>query len=435
MLSWFKKIDSSDKISVLLLFCIVLTVQVIIALMWQERNVFSQYDVVFDTDPIRWHITFADGWGPEHIMHPLSNYLVAVPIRIIQLIGSTTGLIEDGGAFRNSLVVYVAPFFTALKAVSFYCIFRVLNFNLVQTLLATGIAILSFSSVVFGSVPSSYPLTGFGFAFVTLCTILIIKKESKISRGMLYVASIFTIGISSSNVMFVGWLKWFEYIAKDIKPVKGFTRAVLMTAPLLISIFIAFYALNHIVSELREQPVSEGEFSNLQDFLSKYVPPIEVQGEKALRFPEMITRTFIATVPTNNPDSGLFEHGDPIKVELSYIKKDVDVFSIIYGIVGLLVVGGGALIASRRDDIWKPLILSMLVTLGTFWLFFTWFGLGVFLYSQNWYVPCMFFIAAWLNTGFFHSKLGRSLVIALLVIMLVGDIYVINEVTQRFVPA
>ncbi len=423
-----------DILYTVLLFIIVFLGQITIAYMWQERNVFSQYDVVFDTDPIRWHISFADGWGPEHIMHPLGNYLIAVPIRIIQLIGSAVGLIDDGAAFRNAIVVYVAPFFTALKAVCFYYIFRALKFDIIQTLLATAIAMLSFSSVVFGAVPSSYPLTGFGFAFVTLCSILVIKNASKVRIGMLYLASIFTIGISSSNVMFVGWMKWSEYLSKGIAPMKSFWRAVFVTAPLLIAIFTVFFALNHIVSELRDQPVSEGEFSNLQDFLSKYVPPIEVQAEKAVRFPEMITRTFIATVPINNPDTSRLLHDDPIKVELSYIKKDVDIFAILYGVFGLVLIICGASNALKRDDIWKPLMTSMLASLATFWIFFAWFGLGVFLYSQNWYVPCMLLVASCLNTDFFNSPRGRMLLCALLVYMLVSDIYVINDVTQRFVP-
>lgn len=429
--------DSSwkDKYSISILFIVVFSGQAILASNWSSKNVFAQFNIIFDADPSLWMDMFTSGWGPEHIMHPLGNYLISIPIRVIDAIGSVLGIIEDKEHFKMQLALYVAPFFTALKGVSYYIVFRLLKLNEIHSLLATGFAVLSFSSIVFGSTPSSYPLSGYAFVLTSLCAISIVRFSNSLSKTAYYFASVFAVGITASNILFIGWLRWFINMENEIKPVLSLKKAITNSFAILAFTIVAFFTLNFIASSVRGTEPAKSEALYFVEFLGKYVPPIEMQIEKALRFPEMMTRTIVPTVPVQNPDTNLFEFKAPIKVELSYIKQDFNIFSALYTLVAFLLIGGGAFHAYRISRIWQLLTLSSVAIIVSYWIFYSWIGLSIYLYSQTWHGPVLFLMSGWLSRPFFNSKLGIGCLVTLLLAMFAGNLYVLQYITKWFVPS
>ena len=69
-------------------------------------------------------------------------------------------------------------------------------------------------------------------------------------------------------------------------------------------------------------------------------------------------------------------------------------------------------------------------TVLTFGALYSWFGLNTYLFSQAWQVPCMVLLAAWFNLPFFRTKLGNVCVVAGLLALVVGDLYVLSIMNQ-----
>lgn len=425
---------SRDIMSALTIFSAVLVGEVILASFWSSKGVFDQFNIIFDADAALWLDMFSTGWTPDHLMHPYGNYLVSIPIKILSEIGSLTGLTDDPTSFSRRLALYIAPFFTALKSVCFYILFRMLNFTTLHSTLITIFSVLSFSSVVFGATPSSYPLSGFAFTFTILCSMLVIKYSNKYSNALYYGASLFAVGLTSSNIIFVGWMRWFINLSRGCNPYKSLLNAMLNSAALLLFVIISFYTLNHIVSKVRDVDPTSSQSEYLAQFLDKYVPPISVQAEKAVRFPEMMGRSIVATMPVQNPDTNLFEYNDPIKVELSYVKKDFDYVSLICTLVALILIGGGGIINYHKGGILKFLTISSAAAIISYWGFYSWLGMSIFIYSQIWHIPVVFLASGWLHKPLFSNRLGMGLIVTILFLMLISNIYVISTFSEWFVP-
>jgi len=430
----FKSIKNIDRIDLLCAFSIFTTVMVlqsILANIWAEKGIFDQYEIIFDSDPNEWLLFYSTGYGFESLQHPLANYIVSPFLRIIEKICSIFGMVEDSEAFKLTLSLYVAPFVTALKAVTFYTIFRLLNITWLQALLASAIAALAFSSVVFGATPESYPISGFAFALLILCAICVVMFDTKIAKFGLYATSILAIGATLSNVIFVGWTMWFINHRKGFSLFSSWYRAVFSSGIILIITIVMSLVAQKAVSELRsEEPINHD--TNTLEFLASYVPPTKVKIEKFYRFPEMVAKSIIPTFPGHNPDSQVFKFDMPIKIEFSYLKNEYDIWSLIYTIMTIFLIGGGCKIAHQIEGNWKSLAVSSLAALGTYWAFYTWFGLSMFLYSQNWYVPSILLLASWLNKPTFSSTHGILLLSSVVIALTIANLITLNFINGQF---
>lgn len=431
MLKTIKNIERVDLLSAFSLFIIVMVLQSILANIWAEKGLFDQFEIIFDSDPNEWLLFYSTGYGFESLQHPLANYIVSPFLRIIEKIFSIFGLVEDSKTFKLALSLYVAPFVTALKAVTFYTIFRLLNIGWLQALLASTIAALAFSSVVFGATPESYPISGFVFALLTLCSISVVTFDTKLAKVGFYAASILAIGATLSNVIFVGWTIWFINHQKGLSPFSSWYYAVFKSGAVLIITILLSLALGKVVAELRGEEISDHD-TNTLEFLASYVPPLETQIEKFYRFPEMVARTIIPTFPVHNPDSQVFKFDMPIKIEFSYLKKEYDIWSLFYTAMAFLLIGGGGKIACQKGGKWNSLAFASFATLITYWVFYTWFGLSMFLYSQNWYVPSILLLAGWLNKLIFNSTRGIFILSAVVVALVIANIITLNFINVQF---
>lgn len=140
-------------------------------------GVFQQYNVLFDADPNTRLICFATGWGGEgrSLAHPNLCNLVNPPIRVLALALQTAGLAGPG--VERQLALVVAPFFATASVVLLYATLLLLG---CRTAFAFTLALLyevSFSQLIFGSIPDHFILGGFSLGLTMWLLIYSIDKR------------------------------------------------------------------------------------------------------------------------------------------------------------------------------------------------------------------------------------------------------------------
>lgn len=412
------------------MFLIVFIFQLKQTMVWSEIGVFDQFDVIFDSDPNLWIHMFAHGWGANTLLHPFCNYLFTIPIRIFEAVASIAGQVDDPVMFREAIVLYISPVCSAIMAVSIYAIFRLLEFDSLKACLVSCLAVLGFSSLTFGSIPSVYTLTSFSNALLMLLAILYSMKASRFTYISFVIVSLFTVSITVSNIIHVGWVYWFMFLAKGDQPMPALVKSVTRSTLILMAIVSAFL----VIDRLTEREDTKGVSETIR-YIELFTPTPMEQVTKIARFPEIVARTIIPTVPVEMPSYPGTELGEAIKVQVSISEIEFGLPSVFFSIVSIIAIGGGALIAYRLDGLWRHMALASLATLLTFGMLHSLFGQYIYLYSQTWYVPCIFLLGAWLNTSFFGTRAGYSVIGVMLLLLLLGDIYVLNHITQTVTPS
>lgn len=418
-----------DIIAIFTISLFVFIFQSMLAASWSSYGVFDQYNVIFDADPNTWKSYFANGWSVGGFTHPLLAYYFSVPLRAIGALASFFGFISDEVQFREALAIYIAPLCGTLKAICLYLVFRLLNLGIFDACLATGFGIVSFSSVVFGATPSPYAVTGLGLALMTLFALLVHIKADRVSHSGLLVAGLFATGTTISNVIHFGWMNWATQTANGRAPVSALVRSVAVGALVLFAALSVFYVL----SEVRGVQRSISDLTVSRDFVERYQPGAQKQIENFVRFPEMVARTFIPTIPAQKENRLAVQHNNIIQFELTFNEIEFGIFPVILGIVSLLVFGGGAVLSYRDGGVWRWMGLASTASILTFGGLYSWFGTNTFLYSQHWQVPAVFLIGAWLNCSFLKSRLGYGLIFGALILMISGNIYVLEKINQRLI--
>lgn len=405
---------------------LVLIAQIILMKIWLSYGVFDQFNVVFDTDPTFWRAQFASGWSSGGFTHPLLPYFFAIPARIASKLAAFAGLISNEVGFRENLAIYVAPLCTAVKAFCLYFTFRLLKLRVIEAALATSFGVLSFSSVVFGAVPSSYAVTGGALALVTLCMLLSSANASRTQAVGFLVAGLIATGTTISNIIHFGWMGWTKLTTHTNKPLDNLIKAILISAVVLIVSLTISFGLGAI----RGGKISVENLSPSTKFFNMYSKSPAGQIENLLRFPEFLARTFIPTIPAHKINVLAARNRDPIKFELTYNKIEFGGVSLLLSLTALVIFGGGTFVSYRQGGTWRYLGLGSAASVLTFGGLYSIFGLNSYLYSQAWQVPAVFLAAAWLNCRVCRSPGFIACAIGILIIMLLGDLYVLQNLNS-----
>ncbi|WP_136681446.1 hypothetical protein [Neptunomonas sp. XY-337] len=420
-------IKKRDALIVAPLFIIIFLAQYLIALKWSSLGIFSQYNIIFDSDPNQTSAIIAHGWNSGGFNHPLLGYYFSIPLRALSYLLDLTGLIEDPEKLRSTLTLFLLPLFTAMKAALIYFSFRLLKLKPAVALIAASISALGFSSIVFGSTPSTYGISSFGLALSLFTALLVKYKPSKASYLSFISSAIFVVGVTSSNIIYIGWLIWFLYRDKEGQPFWfSLMKAVKWSSIILIATLLLsslFSTLKNINSDASQKITTASPSTS---FIQKYTPSFDNQINNIIRFPEIVTRTFIPSIPDTKKNILAIKNDDPIKVELAYLTKPTEAISIVLSLISIGVIIGGFLVTWNTKP-WNNLLLASLASIMTFGALYSLFGLNTYLYSQVWSVPCILIIGALASR--IRSYKGYFIATSVLILMLAGNIYVIEHIT------
>lgn len=423
-------VDRHDMLLALVFGAAVFVAQLILTLRFQSQGVFDQWNVVFDADPNAVRAQLAHGWSLGSAGHPLMPYFFSVPFRFLSIIAAELGMIADQEAFREILALGVPAFLSAIKTICIFLTFRILRLHLVDAILATLITILSFSSLIFGSTPSSYALSGAAIALITLFSLIVSQRSTYVREAGLGISAIFAIGTTISNVVHYGWMLWARYGVNQYSYSRALIRAILAAGLALLLTL----SLSWTLGAAREGAVNPQRVILSADFINQYKPSHMAQLENAIRFPETLARSYIPTTPLQKPNVLALKNNDPIKFELSYNGIRFGLGTIALWLFGLAILFG-ALIAARMGEAWRLFGSASAASILTTGGLFSWFGINTFLYSQYWQVPAAILVGAWVNFLTGKVKYGRVLVVMLAISMAVGDIYVLSQIDAALVAS
>lgn len=420
------RVDGRDLLIAAAFALVVLVVEALIAARLDIAGVFDQYDAVFDTDPVFWHRVFAHGWDRGDVYHPLLTYYFSIPNRAVAWLASIIGIAPDEFALRRSLGVFVAPVVTGIKIGVLYLVFRKLDLQRFLAVAGAAFAALAFSSLVFGALPESYAVTGMAFSLVILYAL-----SDRTASGPLHVAgqvalTIFTIGITISNVIFCGWAEFARRMHR-IGMLNAFLRAVAVCALALLLAVGGGVALNLLRGPDPSNPPAQTEASG-PSFL-KFTNPPAVAAQNFIEMPAFLAMTVVPVVPGQTGNEIAEASMDRHRLQFTY--NDSGGWRVaLLAVAGLLGFGGGAIIAHRAGGAWRIVAWSSLLSILSYGLLYSYFGRNTYLYSQVWYVPCVLLAAAWLRLDCMRTRVAKFCLAAMLGLMLAANLWVLAAILE-----
>src|SRR6185436_7799980 len=194
---------------------------------------------------------------------------------------------------QRTLGVMLVPVASALKTMLVFYLFCRLGFSSLQAALATLLSLVSFSTLIFGSIPESYGLTALAMAIAYFAAAS--AAELTWRRSMLWIAiGVFATGITLTNVVFVALLLW---AASSERPL---VAAGIRVAAIALVIFAVTGASAYVLdlALVEHEPAAGGGASPRSIVLDRVVKPIEKQfvtyhdvgdsGRKLRHFPTAV---------------------------------------------------------------------------------------------------------------------------------------------------
>lgn len=412
-----------DLVIALAFVLTVILAEFLLAVRLDIAGVFDQYDAMFDTDPVFWHRVFAHGWDRGDVYHPLLTYYFSVPNRAIAWLAGVVGITHDQLAYRRTLALLVAPLVTGIKIGMLYLVLRRLELPRPQAVIGTVFAALAFSSLLFGAVPESYPVTGMAFCLLVLHALLAPPVTGQRRFCSELALTVFSVGITVSNVIFCGWTL-FARRMDGLGITRAFGRAVAMGALALLLAVGGSAALDWVRGpDPANPPVAAGD----QPRFMKFTNPPAVAARKLVEFPAFLTLSFVPVVPGQTGNEIGESNLDRYRLQFTY-NDGSPLLMMLLAMAGVLVFGGGAIVAHRAGGAWRWVAWCSLLSIVSYGLLYSYFGRNTYLYSQVWYVPCVLLASAWLRLDFMRTRRGILVLTSALLLLLAADLRVLHSI-------
>lgn len=445
-----------------LLFIIVFSIELTLALKFDSLGYFSKDDILFAANLFSWRGYFSDIqniYFSIYINHPFFN-LLGLLTSFFVYCGQYLNFIDDRQELASFMSLAYVPFFTGLKISFIYLIFRNLKFSVFNGVFVSIFAALSFSSVLFGAMPESYGLTS---SMTALLLFVFIKKWTSFTKGKgvlpYYCTGLFLTGIMLPNFFYVISLYWLS-IYKKLTDARAFRKVIILSIFVLLP--LAVFVVSHkyltldktkvdaiftvdedapsLTDNVTEKNIEQVEIQKTESIDSKeYVLKLlqkkiddvfywysmfmnseERSIENVKKFPLILMKTFFAMDPVNEPGK---------KASLTYETINYSVFSGFLSVFTVVLIVGGGYIAFRRGNVWQILSLSSALTFLFFILVYVvMFGHNRYLYSQQFYMVSLVLMSSWLTLPFFQTKLWYVLSVILIMCLISADIAVLNHI-------
>lgn len=345
-------------------------------------GILSQWDTLFDADPVSYLSEFANGWGGGkrgNFSHPnISNYFNPI-FRVIEKLTSWVPPINHELSTRQYLALFIMPTSSALQAAILFKLIIRLNYTRVLALIITAISTLSFSQIIFGSLPESFGLSSLGIT----CGLFMMTtpgiQEKLFSKRWSLIQTLVS-GITITNVIPIFIMNFFKLLLEKVKPHRSVFRA---GANAVAGVALAF-SISALFDILYQAPKTDTNDAVRNEALATH--PLERFSE----FPVALLHTIIATPPHIRANERAIARDLRIKYVFTFHKINQGIpeylikFSSILFTLALFI--GGAFLY-KGSTIEKKISLASISIIIYNWLFHSFWGTELFLYSQHWLVP------------------------------------------------
>ena len=355
---------------------------------WSSLRVLDQHDVLFDADPVVFLHAFRDGemrirfWRT----HPNVRNLVNPPVRLVA--GAVTLACPEWTAqrARGEVALLVAPLASAVTTVAVFLTLRLLGGSLGAAALGAVLEMLSFSGLVFGSIPESYPLSGALLAMAFLLLADATRPGGRLRPLPWILTGSAATGIVTTNLGLVGILLFIS----AARVLRSRARAAAASVALMLAA-AALAALTLLVVN-----AAYGERVILRHLETKNDPFLRPHPlETARSFPEALVSSVLPAKPAL-VTSEIEVHRDyPIKVMFTIEGSGGLVSRLLRSLViaGFLLLG--ALELARRTGPGPPLLLAAgFVLVFNLVLHAIYRGPDLLLYSMHWHAAMALVLGA-----------------------------------------
>ena len=380
---------------------------------------FDQLDVIFDADPNYRLVDFASGgWRQRCFVHPLLR-MVSLPIWGATTFARSAGItVAPSKTSRRSLALLVAPVCSALAAVVMFRVFLGAGFGDPAAAAGAILHQVTFSQMMFGSIPDHFVLGGLGLSLVLLCG-LVPPTSDRVGWPRWLAVGVFTSGITITQIiptclMFVACCRCGGRGVRETARATALLGGLSVALSLSISSLLTFPIAGSSLLTPAAQAAGYAKF-----FPSR---PLGHAFDAIAALPNSIAPPPARVVPDRRANSDRYK----IRFTLESVRHPGRIFAVWM----LLLVG--AWLGLRSDaPVQRALTLgSVAIVLYNLILHALW-GKEWFLYSQHWLAPMVFLMAAPLrHAGKYRWPVWGAAAIALTLIAS-SNWYRIGEIVAR----
>lgn len=399
-----------DVATVVLLFLASFLLEILLAFAFSDHGLFT-YGALFNTDPWKFIPIVAHGEGSPTFRHPLLQTFFSQPVAISsQIISSIMPDGPDQVGLRETIVLYLTPISSGLKAAALYVLFSALGMKRGPAFIVSCLGVVSFSQVIYGSVPDHFAVSGALLTFVFLLGALAVI-DKRFDRLALWVPlGIVATGVTITNAAIVAIVYAAVQFRYDVEIIRTIARSAALAA-LVIAVTVAvsywFAGMNwYGVSGTASQEWPTGEFI-------RYDPARIIKA--AAKYPAILGYSIFGGTPV------FYERELYDGIVVDYDPRLYPA-EIMFGLSISGVALGGLIFWWRHSAASRWLALAAVASLIFNGLLLAVYGghLDYIVFSQHWHASLLMLVAGWTVAS---SRAVRSLslvVIAISVIVCIG---------------
>lgn len=217
----------------------------------------TQYDVLFNADPITRLDSIANGKAlpNEMVIHPGFKLFFSRPIRLAGKLARAFGAINSSSKaeydFRRSLGLLVVPTVSGLTIALTYGLLLAVGLPRRSALLMSVLAASSFSQLIFGSVPDHMPVTGLSVAICLALVVDMAKNAGSVRFWPWTLAGAFTTTTTITNSIPFALVFATSSLLSTCSPLRAIRRTLLICASSAVVSLVIFGAGRYVC---RSQP-------------------------------------------------------------------------------------------------------------------------------------------------------------------------------------
>jgi len=394
----------------------------------ERFGVYQQYNVLFDADPnVVWH-SFSDLGDEPHtdlyyqrqVAHPNVSAFFAAPIRALAKVLTIVfpGKFENRKHLHRTMALAVVPLMAALYYLVVYRLFLRCAFSILLAGLFTLLALVSFTQLLFGSIPELFAISNLAIALAYLLFLVSKDRRGRLCFMAWIAIGVFAAGVTIPNLVPVGILFWVREMY-DRSGVRISFARVLGWATLVLTLTLALQEIMLGATGLK-RPSLHQEADWIRGFGAKNAGNA---AKKFLTFPEVIVNAIIAPEPERIPNEFAVQMNPSARYAFKFSFDHLDrrrardaVFSVrnLSGMVLLLLLASSIRPLADKDRSLFLLSCGSGLLIACNMIFHSLWGSERFLYSQHWHTPLVFLGALWVATHL-HASWQRYCLVAALI--------------------
>ncbi|MDH4037479.1 MAG: hypothetical protein OEX18_05925 [Candidatus Krumholzibacteria bacterium] len=351
-------------------------------------EVFEQYNVVFQADPNDRISAMSHGWGSSgrNVAHPNLATFTSPFVRAIAMALTRSGVTDDEEAARRALGLLIVPIVSAVTTATVFALFLRLGLSLLLASLFTVLGAVSFSPLVFGSIPDHPALSALVIA--AAYHLFLATERTRTVRWAAWFAVMFAAaGITITNLAIIAILMLGSMWAAGRNRPRATLQVAAMATGVAILTFASSFAINQVI---RGESFEAGRSKS---WATAFIHGADLPA-RAIRFPAAIANTIApARISTGGPTMS-FRPDDRYQFRFTFEEgPGRPTARNLPGAIAVLLAAAGVVVSLRRRPAWSAVGVASAAVLAFNWILHSAWGDEMFLYSQHWFVSLLLLLA------------------------------------------